>query len=192
MLAPKKVVQEMIQIQRRFLWGGSDEVGKMAWIRWARLCLPKESGGMGIRNMELFNVSLLGKWKWRFQKSNRSGWASLLNILYGDRGLLSTKQTSTWWKELQSLDAFNPLSSGWFSDSIRLRLGNGHKMRFWMDSWCSHECLRELYPELFRVADNQNGSWTWKINWIAELCDEEQVRANELMETIYFSTSTRG
>lgn len=63
--APKKVIKELTRIQQNFLWGASDEVRKTAWIGWSKICLPKESGGLGIKNMEIFNVALLSKWKWR-------------------------------------------------------------------------------------------------------------------------------
>lgn len=104
----------MIQILRRFLWGGSDEVRKMAWIRWSRICLPKERGGLGIRNMQLFYFALLGKWKWRIIADNPSVWPDLLKILYGENGLLHNRQASTWWKDLKGLDECVTGSTGWF------------------------------------------------------------------------------
>lgn len=54
--APKKVLKEMVQISRNFLWGGRDEVQKMAWVSWNKMCLPKERGGLDIRNIEIFNI----------------------------------------------------------------------------------------------------------------------------------------
>lgn len=58
---PKKVVKELVQIQHDFLWDGKLDNRKMAWVRWSKICVPKESGGLGIKNLELFNLSLLGK-----------------------------------------------------------------------------------------------------------------------------------
>ena len=31
--------------------------------KWDSVCLPKEKGGMGIRDLRKFNYDLLGKWR---------------------------------------------------------------------------------------------------------------------------------
>lgn len=33
--------------------------------------MSKENGGLGVKNIELFNKSLLLKWKWRILQENR-------------------------------------------------------------------------------------------------------------------------
>ena len=61
---PKKVVHKLITIQRRFLRGGDMDNHKIAWVSWETVCLSKEKGGLGIRDLTKFNQALLGKWKW--------------------------------------------------------------------------------------------------------------------------------
>ena len=63
--APEKIVNELIKIQRMFLWGGCSEQHKTCWVSWKQVCLPKNKGGLGVKDLELFNISLLNKWKWR-------------------------------------------------------------------------------------------------------------------------------
>ncbi|KHN13746.1 Putative ribonuclease H protein, partial [Glycine soja] len=55
---PKKVVQKLVSIQRNFLWGGGSEVAKIAWINWDTICLPKNKGGLGIKDLSKFNEAL--------------------------------------------------------------------------------------------------------------------------------------
>jgi len=43
---------------------------KIVWIKWKKLCKPKDEGGMGIRYIEKFNMTLLTKWKWRLGVKN--------------------------------------------------------------------------------------------------------------------------
>ena len=62
--APKKVLQEIVKIQRSFLWGGVEENKKICWLSWNNVCKTKEEGGLGIKNVEEFNLALLSKWKW--------------------------------------------------------------------------------------------------------------------------------
>lgn len=61
---PKKVVLKLEGLQRRFLWGGNAEHKKIPWISWETICLPKERGGLGVRELIKFNCALLGTWRW--------------------------------------------------------------------------------------------------------------------------------
>lgn len=62
---PKKIAHEIFSIQRNFFWSGSNDVRKTCWIGWDKICLSKKGSGLGVKNIELFNISLLSKWKWR-------------------------------------------------------------------------------------------------------------------------------
>ena len=42
---PQRVVLKLVSLQRNFLWGGSHELKKIAWVKWDVICLPKEDGG---------------------------------------------------------------------------------------------------------------------------------------------------
>ncbi|MCI48760.1 putative ribonuclease H protein, partial [Trifolium medium] len=38
----------------------------MCWVSWDTTCLPKDKGGLGVKNLDLLNQALLCKWKWRW------------------------------------------------------------------------------------------------------------------------------
>lgn len=61
--APKKVIQYITSIQRNFLWSGCSEDKKICWVSWDKICKRKEEGGLGIKEVEAFNLALLNKWK---------------------------------------------------------------------------------------------------------------------------------
>ena len=42
---PRRVVERLEGIQRRFLWGGGPDQHKISWVKWEIVCLPKEKGG---------------------------------------------------------------------------------------------------------------------------------------------------
>ncbi|XP_058774903.1 uncharacterized protein LOC131649172 [Vicia villosa] len=56
---PKAVVKVLVTIQRNFLWNGLVEKKAICWVKWEDVCRVKEEGGLGIRDIEGMNVSLL-------------------------------------------------------------------------------------------------------------------------------------
>ncbi|BFG29035.1 hypothetical protein CerSpe_153090 [Prunus speciosa] len=48
-----------------FWWGSSETGNKIHWRSWKHLCKSKKEGGMGFRELENFNLSLLAKHGWR-------------------------------------------------------------------------------------------------------------------------------
>ena len=60
---PNRVVDKLVSIQHRFLWDGGIEQKKIAWIKCDTVCLPKEKGGLGLKDIKTFNLALLGKWR---------------------------------------------------------------------------------------------------------------------------------
>jgi hypothetical protein len=76
---PLKVRMTIVRIQRSFLWGGAlGEKNKIA---------PKEDGGLGVRDLKRFNLSLLAKWRWRLLVEDGSLWKNVLEVKYGAVGM---------------------------------------------------------------------------------------------------------
>ncbi|KAH1266503.1 60S ribosomal protein L19-2 [Glycine max] len=42
---PNRVVDKLVSLQRKFLWGGGPEQNKIAWIKWKTVCQPKKKLG---------------------------------------------------------------------------------------------------------------------------------------------------
>jgi hypothetical protein len=50
-----------------------------------KVCLEKESGGLRVRRVKEFNLSLLGKWCWRLFNEPKRLWCKVLKAKYGSR-----------------------------------------------------------------------------------------------------------
>ncbi|KAL4284014.1 hypothetical protein GQ457_16G019040 [Hibiscus cannabinus] len=64
-LLPCSLVEEMSWSIRRFWWSGKGSARGWPFVAWADLCQPKAIGGMGFKDLHLFNIALLGKQLWR-------------------------------------------------------------------------------------------------------------------------------
>ena len=54
----------------------------MTWVKWETICLPKEKGGLEVRDLASFNRALLGKWRWNLFHHISELWAKVLRSLY--------------------------------------------------------------------------------------------------------------
>ena len=101
---PSKVAEKLVTIQQRFLWGGRLEQRKITWVKWKTVCLPKDKGGLGIKDIKTFNTTLLGKWRWDLFQQPDEPWAKLLESKYGGWRSLEEGKTgghdSLWWKDI--------------------------------------------------------------------------------------------
>ena len=102
---PQSVINKLTKLQRRFLRGGGHDNKKIAWISWEKVCLPKHKGGLGIKDIQTFNLALLGKWMWNLMQHQGTLWVAVLEAKYGGwRGLNeegSANLQSIWWRYLK-------------------------------------------------------------------------------------------
>jgi len=65
-LIPVSVATKLEAIQRKFLWGYFGGDFKYYLVRWDIVKLSMPEGGLGVRDLKIFNEALLGKWLQRF------------------------------------------------------------------------------------------------------------------------------
>ncbi|XP_028784473.1 uncharacterized protein LOC114740485 [Neltuma alba] len=79
---PKNFCRELDSLISRFWWGQKDEEGRIHWKSWKSLSAPKMEGGLGFRDLELFNLALLAKTAWRILLNPEDFWCRILKGLY--------------------------------------------------------------------------------------------------------------
>ncbi|GAU31392.1 hypothetical protein TSUD_19380 [Trifolium subterraneum] len=118
--APTGIISSIdsIFIKKKFGEGVEDS-RKIPWINWKSICLRKEGGGLGVRQMREFNLALLGKWCWRMLVGREGLWFRVLVARYGmERGRIRDggRRGSTWWREIACIQSSSELGSSWFGE----------------------------------------------------------------------------
>lgn len=110
---------------------------------------PKIWGVLGIKDIRTFNLSLLGKWRWRFLVGNPSLLCGILVAKYVKEvtntpmlaPLTRLRFASSWWKYISLLSSRSGSNGDWFGDRVSLKMGNGDFTAFCHNTWLGHILL---------------------------------------------------
>lgn len=138
---PKSMLDKLDRVARSFLWGSSPDHRKQHLVAWNTVTKPKGEGGLGIRTAQNMNKALIAKLGWRLLHDRESLWARLVRSKYKvgdfqDESWLVSKGTwsSTWRSVMTGLREVVLPGKSWI-------LGDGRKIRFWMDRWLFKKIL---------------------------------------------------
>lgn len=73
-----KVMQEIIYIQRNFIWHGVADKRGLVWVSLETICKPGKFGGLGVKYIRKFNQTLLSNWIWRIVTEEDALWKGIL------------------------------------------------------------------------------------------------------------------
>ncbi|GKV01676.1 hypothetical protein SLEP1_g14215 [Rubroshorea leprosula] len=134
--APKKVLKLLSLIQRRFMWGGAEDKRTIAWVRWDQVCKSRKMGGLGVKDLNSFNLALLGKWRWRLLWERDALWNRVVEAKYqvhkkrDYEGEDVKASSSEWWKAIWRLDREIVSKEGWIQTGLEKVLGEGNDTSF--------------------------------------------------------------
>jgi hypothetical protein len=198
---PATVAKRIEQIQRNFLWGSSAEEGKFHLVKWDQICSPYSNGGLAIRNIRQFNEALLGKWLWRFGVEKEALWRQVIVAKYGslEGGWMSKAPIGP-----HGVGLWKFIHHRWdkFSRLLKFEVGAGTNIRFWEDVWCGGEPLKDVFPELHRIARVQDAvvadhvhfrgaSVHWEVQFTRLVQDWELESVSLFLELLYSATIHR-
>ena len=129
---PISIIVGIEKIIRGFFWGQKSNERKIPWLSWENVCRTKKEGGLGLRDMEAFNMALLAKQGWRLLTEENTLMTRVLKGKYFPNNTfmeakMSTNGSYTWKSILQAREI---LTKG----SQRV-IGNGMSTRIWHDPW---------------------------------------------------------
>ncbi|XP_020253791.1 uncharacterized protein LOC109830842 [Asparagus officinalis] len=169
---PTWVIIEIDKIKKSFLWSESSQNSSFkCLVNWKKVCLSKSEGGLGVKDIRVFNCALLAKWLWKYLDPN-SHTGIFLRQLYNHRGSLiqilhANANNSSFWNTLISFKEE-------FFQHIIWTIGSGERIRFWEDKWIGHNSLSSLFPSLYQLALSSNvnvrsqgffrdNAWHWSL-----------------------------
>jgi hypothetical protein len=92
---PRGLCHHINALVRKFWWGSKEGERKPSWVSWKEMCKPKNMGGLGFRDIELFNLALLARQGWRMLQQPGSLSAQVIKARYfPDSDLLSSEVDS--------------------------------------------------------------------------------------------------
>jgi hypothetical protein len=80
-ILPKKIIRDISKRFNQFLWNGKDSDFAKAKVAWSDVCFPKKEGGLGLKNLEVWNRTSILRHIWN------------LFTCVGSNGLLGLKCT---------------------------------------------------------------------------------------------------
>ncbi|KAL0651628.1 hypothetical protein Bca4012_094319 [Brassica carinata] len=168
-ILPKACVKKINSLCSVFLWKGDIESRNTARVSWEVVTKSKKEGGLGIKDLSLWNKACCLKLIWLLFFQSGSIWVAWFveEVLQGSlNNLWTTPPNRRFSWKINKLLKLSPL----IYQCIKMRVSNGLTCRFWTDNWSSLGSIRQFLqlgassslgiPELATLASLQiNGAW---------------------------------
>jgi hypothetical protein len=120
-------------------------------VNWRMVHRPKEFGGLGLLNTKKMNLALLLKWVWRIYQEEDTIWAKLIRAKYQDANDIFSGTGhggSQFWKSIHKVKHI-------FKVGANHLVRDGARTSFWLDWWKDATPLKDKFPLLFAICDEE-------------------------------------
>lgn len=177
----KKSCENLTKAMADFWWNSLEHKRKIHWLSWTKLCLAKEQGGLGFKDIQSFNQALLAKQAWRILSSPESLFAKLFKSRYFDQGdFLSAKngsRPSYAWRSIQ-------FGKELLSQGLRKHLGDGSSVLVWTDAWIGgierrRPLMKNIFVDLLLKVEDliDHQKRCWKMEKLEDLFYPEDIQS---------------
>ncbi|KAL5544814.1 hypothetical protein UlMin_008598 [Ulmus minor] len=167
---PSSLIKELPRLCAQFWWGGEPGKRRIHWCTWEKLCSHKADGGMGFRDLRMFNKAILAKQAWRIHSQPTSLAARVLQGFYFHRSsFLQVKVNSSssfmwhsilWGREL-------------YKQGLRCKIGSGQNTYIYHDCWLPRDGVFKISsPRVLGKFDKVNSLITASGSWDSSLIRE--------------------
>ena len=164
----KQIIKGIITAMSQYWWGDDDQKNHMHWFAWWKMCVPKNQGGMGFRDLHCFNLAMLAKQVWQLIAEPNSLCASVLRAKYFPSGDILNRELKkgssyTWqsiWVGIQT-----------FKRGHMWRVGDETHINIWTDPWVPGSPNRRIvtrrgnvvYTKVSDLIDEETNCWDEEI-----------------------------
>ncbi|XP_073354033.1 uncharacterized protein [Aegilops tauschii subsp. strangulata] len=139
---PRGLCEHLNKLIRKFWWGSKEGKRKPHWVSWKEMTQPKGMGGLGFKDFELFNLSMLARQAWHILQNPDSMCSRLLKGVYYPNGSilsahLGNNPSQVWRAILEGRDILR--------QGLVRRIGNGATTRIWEDNWLPRNEMMRPY-----------------------------------------------
>ncbi|XP_075659063.1 uncharacterized protein LOC142628921 [Castanea sativa] len=129
---PLSLCHEIEAMVKKFFWGQQGDKRKVHWVKWSELTKSKLEGGLGFRELALFNDSLLAKQAWQLLHNEGTLFYRIFKArFFPNSSFMEAKELATGsyaWKSI--LKGREVIQLG-----ARFRVGNGKSVKIWQHHW---------------------------------------------------------
>jgi hypothetical protein len=129
---PTTLCKDLNALMHSFWWSHKSKTSRIHWMSWERMGRSKAEGGLGFRDLVLFNQALLAKHGWRIIQNPESLTAKILKAKYHPTTSFLEAQVgaraSFIWRSICT--AHELLTHG-----LLWRVGDGQSIKIWTDRW---------------------------------------------------------
>jgi hypothetical protein len=136
----KELCDELSTMIGRYWWSKQDKMNKIHWISREKLTSAKKNGGLGFRDLHLFNLATLSRQAWRLLTYPNSLCGQVLKAKYFPQSDIlhctyQDKMSYAWRSILKGLELLK--------EGLIWCIGNGERVRIWDDPWLPKRLTRK-------------------------------------------------
>ncbi|GKC86773.1 hypothetical protein Tco_1147422, partial [Tanacetum coccineum] len=171
-----------------------------AKVAWKHICKPKEQGGLGIKDLEIWNDALLLKHVWNIASKKDTLWIKWIHMM-------KLKDYSIWNVQINESDSWN-----WkclleirdkMADKIQYKAGDRRNICMWYDKWHDSGLLidkisnRDFYdariPKMINIDDIiDRGVWKLPNEWNSSEFEVMKIRPPRLQSGMIDKVKWKG
>jgi hypothetical protein len=128
----RTLCDELSAMVSRYWWSQQDKKHKIHWLSWEKLTRSKKKGGLGFRDLHLFNLAMLARQAWRLLTNPDSLCGKVLKAKYFPNSSILECQVKegisySWRSILQGVELGKK--------GLIWRVGDGSHIKIWTDPW---------------------------------------------------------
>ncbi|GJU57981.1 hypothetical protein Tco_1235747 [Tanacetum coccineum] len=145
-LFPKSVMNDINKLLKWFLWNQWDK----AKVAWKNICRPKSKGGLGLKDLGVWNKAMIVKHLWHIITNKETLWVKWINTV-------KLKSRSIWTANEETNDSWGWKNIIRMRDEVRkfivIKIGNGEKAYVIYVNWCRTGALQSFitHRDLYNV-----------------------------------------